>query len=155
MATAAPPSVVEAVLAADTSLLHAALRVASPNEAKPPVRCCACATMMRTNLGLALAHTLSFSLARQALDTPLHVACRTGWFDGAEILLSKSASVVAQNAIGEYPLHCAVENGALVLVEYLFKKGAKIDAVDNVRTTTTTTNDKHPCRRSFDAAAGY
>jgi ankyrin repeat protein len=66
------------------------------------------------------------------LDTPLHIACRYGWFDGAELLLSKGAQVVAQNAIGEYALHCAVENGALVLVEFLLKKGARIDATDNV-----------------------
>ena len=65
-------------------------------------------------------------------DTPLAVAARLGWLEGAEILLARRASVDLANGRGETPLILAVQGRHLPLVRLLLSQGANPKRTDSV-----------------------
>jgi ankyrin repeat protein len=64
-------------------------------------------------------------------DTPLHVAARSGWSDGMELLLRRRARVDAANKLGETPLIVAVQGRQLAAVRRLLEAGANPAKPDN------------------------
>jgi hypothetical protein len=62
-------------------------------------------------------------------NVPLLLACRSGNFEIAEILVCAGASVGAANERGDTPLLAAVGAGQLELAEMLVSKGANVKAV--------------------------
>ena len=65
-------------------------------------------------------------------DTPLAVAARLGWLEGAEILLARKASVDLANGRGETPLILAVQGRHLPVVRLLLSQGANPKRTDSV-----------------------
>ena len=65
--------------------------------------------------------------------SPLHKAAETGKLDACKLLISKGASVDAQDKDGTTPLHEASGSGNTEIVELLLKEGATIEAIDAVR----------------------
>ena len=63
-------------------------------------------------------------------DTPLITAARTGFNDGAVILLTRGAKVDAGNRQGETPLIVAVQQRNRELVKLLLENGANPDKKD-------------------------
>lgn len=64
-------------------------------------------------------------------DTPLIIAARIGFSEGADILLSRGAGVDRANRRGETPLIVAVQQRNLDLVRLLAARGANPDRTDN------------------------
>jgi len=65
-------------------------------------------------------------------DTPLILAARLGWHDGAQLLLARRAGVDAANNRGETPLIVAVQRRDLNMVRILMEKGANPKRTDSV-----------------------
>lgn len=64
-------------------------------------------------------------------DTPLHVACRQGHLEAANVLVANGADVDSRNAAHLGALHTAAENGLVEIVEILLRSGAQMDACDD------------------------
>jgi hypothetical protein len=62
-------------------------------------------------------------------NSPLLLACRSGNFEIAEILVMASAGVSASNKRGDTPLLASVGAGKLELAQMLVSKGANVEAV--------------------------
>jgi len=62
-------------------------------------------------------------------NSPLLLACRSGNFEMAEMLVVAGAGVSAANERGDTPLLAAVGAGKLELAEMLVSKGANVEAV--------------------------
>ena len=83
---------------------------------------------------------LNFLLARGARpdlqdnqgNTPLLLAARLGWPEGAELLLARRASVDLPNSRGETPLIHAVQRRDVAMVRLLLGRGADPDRTDSV-----------------------
>lgn len=71
------------------------------------------------------------NLANRRGETPLIVAARIGFLQGAEWLISKKARVDEANRMGETPLIVAVQARQAPLVRFLISKGANADKPDN------------------------
>ena len=65
-------------------------------------------------------------------DTPLGLAAKLGWFEGAQVLLGRRAGVNIANDRGETPLIMAVQRRDLPMVRLLVAAGADIKRTDNV-----------------------
>jgi ankyrin repeat protein len=65
--------------------------------------------------------------SRQEGNTPLLLACRSGNFEIAEMLVTAGAGVRAANYRGDTPLLAAVEVGKLELAKMLVSKGADVN----------------------------
>jgi hypothetical protein len=82
---------------------------------------------------------LAFLLAKGALpnvlnkasETPLIIAARIGWVEGAELLLSRRAAVDMANSRGETPLIVAAQNRDIPMVQLLIARGADPRKTDN------------------------
>nr|WP_314441537.1 ankyrin repeat domain-containing protein [uncultured Sphingomonas sp.] len=64
-------------------------------------------------------------------DTPLIIASRIGFAEGAGALLSRGAQVDRTNRRGETPLIIAVQQRNLALIRLLAERGASPDRTDN------------------------
>jgi ankyrin repeat protein len=71
------------------------------------------------------------NIANRSGDTPLIVASRIGFVEGAEFLLTRGAQVDRTNRRGETPLIIAVQQRNLGLVRLLAERGANPDRTDN------------------------
>ncbi|MDX1924387.1 MAG: ankyrin repeat domain-containing protein [Rickettsiaceae bacterium] len=60
-------------------------------------------------------------------NTPLHIACREGYTDIAELLINHGANVNKENNQGATPLYWACFNGETDLVKLLINHGANVD----------------------------
>ena len=69
------------------------------------------------------------------LETPLHVAARTGQHEVLNYLLSKQANINSRDAHGRTPLHLAALNSQLECQLLLVKHGAQLNAEDNAKMT--------------------
>jgi ankyrin repeat protein len=65
-------------------------------------------------------------------NTPLMLAARLGFADGAQILLSSGANVNQANASGETPLIAAVQNRDMATVRVLLAAGADPNKADTL-----------------------
>ena len=63
-------------------------------------------------------------------DTPLGLAARLGFTEGARTLIAGGARVDGANPRGETPLILAVQNGKLDMVQLLVRQGANPDKAD-------------------------
>lgn len=68
---------------------------------------------------------------RQNGDTPLHIAARSGWLEGVDLLIGKRARVDATNRLGETPLIVAVQHRQLPVIRRLLEVGADPNRTDN------------------------
>jgi len=68
---------------------------------------------------------------RQNGDTALHIAARSGWTDGVDLLLDRRAKVDATNRLGETPLIVAVQQRQLPVIRRLLEAGADTNRADN------------------------
>lgn len=68
------------------------------------------------------------SVRDSALDTPLHVAAKTGDEVSARLLLEYKAQVDALNAKSETPLHVALRYGSLPVAHVLIAAGADVNS---------------------------
>ena len=83
---------------------------------------------------------LSFIIAKGARvdlqsndgSTPLILASQLGWYEGAELLLSRRANPNLGNSRGETPLIFAVQRRDLTMVRLLRSNGANPNQTDNV-----------------------
>ncbi|MFD1610202.1 ankyrin repeat domain-containing protein [Sphingomonas tabacisoli] len=57
-------------------------------------------------------------------NTPLMVAARVGFVEGARLLIARSAQVNASNSLGETPLIISVQNRDLAMTRLLLTEGA-------------------------------
>lgn len=64
-------------------------------------------------------------------DTPLALAARIGWVEGAELLLNQRAAVDLANSRGETPLILAVHNRDAATVRLLLSAGANPNRTDS------------------------
>lgn len=64
-------------------------------------------------------------------DTPLGLAARLGFTEGARVLIARGAKIDGANARGETPLIIAVQNKRLDMVRMLFANGANPDKTDS------------------------
>ena len=82
-------------------------------------------------LSLSFAGISSFDVNEEDAhgNSPLLLACRSGNFEIAEILVVASAGVSAANKRGDTPLLAAVGAGKLELAQMLVSKGANVEAV--------------------------
>jgi len=64
-------------------------------------------------------------------DTALHLAARSGWMDGVDLLIGKRAKVDATNRLGETPLIVAVQHRQLPVIRRLLEVGADPSRTDN------------------------
>ena len=64
-------------------------------------------------------------------DTPLHLAARSGWMDGVDLLIGRRAKVDATNRLGETPLIVAVQHRQLPVIRRLLEVGADPSRPDN------------------------
>ena len=71
------------------------------------------------------------NLANRKGETPLIVAARIGFLQGAEWLITRKARVDEANRMGETPLIVAVQARQTPLVRFLVSKGANADKTDN------------------------
>jgi ankyrin repeat protein len=69
--------------------------------------------------------------ANRAGDTPLIIAARIGFAEGADVLLNRGAQVDRTNRRGETALIIAVQQRNLALVRMLAERGANPDRTDN------------------------
>lgn len=65
-------------------------------------------------------------------DTPLGLAAKLGWMEGASLLLSHRAQVNQANGRGETPLILAVQRRDLPMVRLLLSRGADPKHTDSV-----------------------
>ncbi len=68
---------------------------------------------------------------RQNGDTPLHIAARSGWLEGVDLLLGRRARVDATNRLGETPLILAVQHRNMPVIRRLLEVGADPNRTDN------------------------
>ena len=68
---------------------------------------------------------------RQNGDTPLHIAARSGWLEGVDVLIGKRAKVDATNRLGETPLIVAVQHRQMPVIRRLLEVGADPTRTDN------------------------
>lgn len=68
----------------------------------------------------------------KAGETPLGLAARIGWTEGAAQLIARRAPVDQQNAKGETPLIIAVQRRDLAMVRMLMAQGANPSKTDNI-----------------------
>ena len=71
------------------------------------------------------------NLQNRAGETPLLVASRIGYLEGADLLLRMGAKVDLPNKLGETPLIVAVQQRQLPVVKRLLEAGANPDKADN------------------------
>lgn len=71
------------------------------------------------------------NVANNSGDTPLMMAARSGFAEGADALLARGAQVDKPNRLGETPLIIAVQQRNLTLVKLLAERGANPDRTDN------------------------
>jgi ankyrin repeat protein len=71
------------------------------------------------------------NVATSSGDTPLIIATRIGFAEGADALLGRGALVDKPNRRGETPLIIAVQQRNLPLVRLLAERGANPDRTDN------------------------
>lgn len=71
------------------------------------------------------------NIANRAGDTPLILASRIGFAEGADLLLSRGAEVDRANRRGETALIIAVQQRNLPLVRLLAERGANSNKTDN------------------------
>lgn len=71
------------------------------------------------------------NIANRDGDTPLLVASRIGFAEGASFLISRGAQVDRPNRRGETPLIIAVQQRNIALVKLLAERGANPDRTDN------------------------
>lgn len=77
-----------------------------------------------TATGIDLDHT------RYADESLLYIACRFGYTEMAQMLISLGASVVLQSGNGRSPMHGAAYSGSLRCLELLLQKDADISVSD-------------------------
>ena len=77
-----------------------------------------------------LEYVRNINLADGQEETALHKAAAKGHQDIVQVLLSKEASLEANNSFGRTPLHHAAWSGHTSIVELLLTKGASIEAKD-------------------------
>jgi uncharacterized protein len=65
-------------------------------------------------------------------DTPLSLAAKLGWFEGAQILVGRRAGIDIANDKGETPLILAVQRRDLPMVRLLLAGGADPKRTDNI-----------------------
>ena len=68
-------------------------------------------------------------------DSPLHEACKLGYEDIVDILVSRGAAINAQNKQGYTALHFATERGHATIVTILLNNQAAVDIVNINRQT--------------------
>ena len=71
------------------------------------------------------------NLQNRAGDTPLLIASRIGYLEGADLLLRSGAKVDLSNRLGETPLIVAVQQRQLPVVRRLLEAGANPDLTDD------------------------
>jgi ankyrin repeat protein len=71
------------------------------------------------------------NVANRSGDTPLIIAARIGFVEGADALLRRGAQVDRPNRRGETPLIIAVQQRHLPLIKLLAERGANPDRTDN------------------------
>jgi ankyrin repeat protein len=71
------------------------------------------------------------NLANKAGDTPLIIASRIGFVEGADLLLRAGAQVDRANRLGETALIIAVQQRQIPVVRRLVQAGASPDRTDN------------------------
>jgi ankyrin repeat protein len=71
------------------------------------------------------------NVANRAGDTPLIIASRIGFEEGADVLLNRGAQVDRTNRRGETALIIAVQQRNLALIRLLAERGANPDRTDN------------------------
>lgn len=84
-----------------------------------------------TWLRFMIGHGADLNVGNRAGDTPLIVAARIGFAEGADILLSRGAQVDRTNRRGETPLIIAVQQRNIAMVKLLAEHGANPDRTDN------------------------
>lgn len=84
-----------------------------------------------TWLRFLIAQGADLNVATNSGDTPLIIAARIGFAEGADALLSRGAQVDRTNRRGETPLIMAVQQRNLPLVRLLAERGANPDRTDN------------------------
>lgn len=72
------------------------------------------------------------NLGNRTGDTPLIIAARIGFTEGAEALLRRGAQVDKTNRAGETPLIIAVQQRQMDVIRLLAERGANADKTDNV-----------------------
>jgi len=82
-------------------------------------------------LGFMLGNKADPNAQNRAGDTPLILAARVGYLDGANLLLRTGAKVDLANRLGETPLIIAVQQRNAALVRQLLEAGANPDKTDN------------------------
>lgn len=85
-----------------------------------------------TWLGYLLGKKARPDLQNNSGDTPLILAARIGWAEGAQLLLAQRASVDLPNSSGETPLIIAAQKRDLPMVRLLLAKGANPKRSDSV-----------------------
>lgn len=84
-----------------------------------------------TWLRFLAAQGADINVATSSGDTPLIIAARIGFVEGADALLGRGAQVDKPNRLGETPLIIAVQQRNLPLVRLLAERGANPDRTDN------------------------
>lgn len=84
-----------------------------------------------TWLRFLMAQGADLNVANSSGDTPLIIAARIGFSEGADALLGRGAQVDKPNRRGETPLIIAVQQRNLALVRLLAERGANPDRTDN------------------------
>lgn len=84
-----------------------------------------------TWLRFMIGHGADLNVGNRAGDTPLIVAARIGFAEGADLLLSRGAQVDRTNRRGETPLIIAVQQRNIAMVKLLAEHGANPDRTDN------------------------
>ena len=71
------------------------------------------------------------NVANKEGETPLIIAARIGWTEGAELLLARRANVDMTNSRGETPLIVAAQGHDVPMVQLLLAHGADSRKTDN------------------------
>jgi ankyrin repeat protein len=78
-----------------------------------------------------IAQRADLNVANRSGDTPLIIAVRIGFAEGADVLLRRGAQVDKPNRLGETPLIIAVQQRNIPLIRLLAERGANPDRTDN------------------------
>jgi ankyrin repeat protein len=84
-----------------------------------------------TWLRFLIAQGADLNVSNGSGDTPLIIAARIGFAEGADALLARGAQVDKPNRLGETPLIIAVQQRNLPLIKLLAERGANPDKTDN------------------------
>lgn len=78
---------------------------------------------------------VSVVMENASMETPLHIAARSGRLDIVQKLLRCGVSVTAKTKDGSRPLHYAAAFGQTHVLEALVHAGCEIDAKDDAQNT--------------------